>query len=297
MLDRVRRRRVPSCEPAVEIALLEWDGDGPLALLHHANGFCAGMWDEVAQGIRQRFRVVALDARGHGDSSKPEDPHAYAWERFVDDLLAVAEPLARAAGGRIALGLGHSFGGAAMLLAASRRPELFERLVLVDPVIRDPSWDGYVPPGESPGAHLAARARRRRDVWPSRAAALRRWSERELFASCTPRALELYAAEGLHQRADGQVELKCPREVEAAIFDRGGSLDPFPHVHRVTASTLFLRAARGNFSRETYQALADAMPDARVEDADAGHLVPMERPDLVIAAALGGSGAGQRSTG
>ena len=50
------------------------------------------------------------------------------------------------------------------------------------------------------------------------------------------------------------------------------------------APTLFLWAREGNFPRSVYETLAASMPSAIVEDVDAGHLVPMERPDLVIAA-------------
>ena len=53
---------------------------------------------------------------------------------------------------------------------------------------------------------------------------------------------------------------------------------------RVKAPTLFLWAREGNFPRSVYETLVASMPLAIVEDVDAGHLVPMERPDLVIAA-------------
>jgi hypothetical protein len=55
----VRTRRVPGSQPGIEIAVLDWGGSGPLALLHHANGFCAGLWDAVAAGLRGRFRVAS----------------------------------------------------------------------------------------------------------------------------------------------------------------------------------------------------------------------------------------------
>lgn len=45
-----------------------------------------------------------------------------------------------------------------------------------------------------------------------------------------------------------------------------------------------LWASRGDFPRAMYEQLASAMPGARVHDIDAGHLVPMERPDLVLEA-------------
>ena len=89
----------------VEIALLDWGGDGPLVLMHHANGFCAGTLGLVAEALVPAFRVIGMDARGHGDSSKPEGPEAYGWDHFALDYLAVAERLAAEhAGGRVGVG-------------------------------------------------------------------------------------------------------------------------------------------------------------------------------------------------
>ena len=78
ILDRAERRRIQLPETEIEIALLDWGGDGPLALLHHANGFCAGVWGCLIEALEGRFRFVAMEARGHGDSSKPEGDDAYA---------------------------------------------------------------------------------------------------------------------------------------------------------------------------------------------------------------------------
>ena len=122
MLEGVERRRFALPESGLEIALLDWGGDGPLALLHHANGFCAAVWGLVASGLRHRYRVIALDARGHGDSSRPSGSGAYHWDRFAEDLVEVAERLvAEAGGGSLALGVGHSFGGTSFLGAAARQ--------------------------------------------------------------------------------------------------------------------------------------------------------------------------------
>ena len=80
----------------VDIALLDWGGDGPLALLHHANGFCKGVWGLVAEGLRRDFRVVAMDARGHGDSSKPKglpDHSNYAKRAMALDMVEAMEAL------------------------------------------------------------------------------------------------------------------------------------------------------------------------------------------------------------
>jgi pimeloyl-ACP methyl ester carboxylesterase len=290
ILADVRRRRV-ALPSGIEIALVDFGGEGPLALLHHANGFCAGVWGLVADGLRRGFRVVAMDARGHGDSSKPEQPEAYRWACFTEDLLGVAGILAReraATGGaaRVALGVGHSFGGTAMLMAASQRPELFERIALVDPVIPPPEARHVSPERRAHVGRLAGAARERNPVFASREAAQRSWAEKRFFSAWRPEALALYAAEGLRDRPDGQVELKCPGEAEAAIFEASGGLDVFGTAAGMTTPALFLWARRGDFPRAVYEKLASSMTRARVEDVDAGHLAPMERPDLVLEAVL-----------
>ena len=281
MLDAVRRR-IALPDRGVEISLLDWGGDGPLALLHHATGFGAAVWAPVAERLSQRFRVVAIDARGHGDSSAPEGAEPYHWENFGFDFAALARVLTAERGdGRVALGHGHSFGGTACLTAAASAPGLFERLVLLDPVIRPPAALRAGGANMSGGIALARRSRKRRELWPSRAAALAKWRTRELFEDFEPRALELYAAEGLRDRPDGQVELKCRREVEAVVFESGSVFDPWPFVAKVDVPTLVLWARRGSFPRAIHEALASELRDAQLRSFDGGHLMAMEQPERV----------------
>src|SRR5262245_41180520 len=223
LLARAARRTFVLPGRGVEIAALDWGGSGPLALLHHANGFCKGTWALVADALRARWRVVAIDARGHGDSSKPENTGAYAWHHFAEDLLALGEQLSSEHGAPVALGIGNSFGGTSFIGAAARRPQLFQRLLLVDPVIPpppDPTWMESPPP---PLQRLVEGALRRRTHWASRAAARAWCAKRSLFAGWRQEAIELYLLDGMREHADGSLELKCPGAIEAAVF--GGSVD------------------------------------------------------------------------
>ena len=284
MLTRPQRRVLQLPSRGVQIALLDWGGSGPLALLHHATGFCKGIWAPIAEALSPRFRVIAMDARGHGDSSQLEGASAYTWPEFARDLEAVAEALA-AEHGAVALGMGHSFGGTALLVAAKARPELFERLVLVDPVVPPPAE--MLPPEHVAGPNtLAAGARRRRSEWPSRAEAHENWARRSVFARWQPTALDLYVLDGLHEHADGSVSLKCPGTVEAAIFEQGRHLDIAQIVESHPVPTLWLRAAGGNFPAAWCRSLASRMRACEFADVDAGHLMVMEQPDLVAEHAL-----------
>lgn len=285
------QRRLLLEERGVEIALLDWGGDGPLVLMHHANGFCAGTLGLVAQALVPAYRVIGMDARGHGDSSQPEGPEAYGWDHFALDYLAVAERLAAEhPSGRVGVGVGHSFGGTSALGAAARRPGLFERLVLVDPVIPPPvdlvrTLD---PERMARLSRLVEGARKRRSLWASRDEARAHFAEKSLFRNWLPEAIDLYVDHGLHVRADGQLELKCPGEVEAAIFGSSKTVDVADLARRAGAvPTTVLWAEDGDFSRAVYERVFGPMPNVEIRDVACGHLVPMERPDLVVAAIRG----------
>ena len=138
VLDSVRRHRIALPERGVEIAVLEWPGDGPPVLLHHANGFSAALWDPCAQRLRARYRLFAIDARGHGDSSRPEGEAAFDWQELVEDLAAVGRALqvdllggGGERGETFALGIGHSFGGMLALRATLAHPDRVASLVLM----------------------------------------------------------------------------------------------------------------------------------------------------------------------
>jgi pimeloyl-ACP methyl ester carboxylesterase len=119
-------------------------------------------------------------------------------------------------------------------------------------------------------------------VWESRAAARAHFARRSLFRRWLPAALDLYVEYGLRERADGCVELKCPGAVEAAIFGAAETIDVEGLARSaagVPATVLWAR--HGDFPRPVFERVFAAMPGARLVDAEAGHLIPMERPELV----------------
>lgn len=270
----------------IEIAGLDWGGDGPLIVMHHANGFCAASLGEVASELRTRYRVISMDARGHGDSTPVDpvrEPDAYSWWTLATDAECALESVFERTGhDRAELVIGHSFGGALMLAAATRRPEYFARLLLCDPVIFPLEATKEVEASARRGNQMVEATLRRRNEFPSHAEAFAHCASRGLFANFTPAALALYVREGMRSTATGEVTLKCAREVEAAIFETGGTLDLMDHVSRVSADVRILHAKQGNFSRSVYEQLVAQMPNGHVETVDAGHLFPLEEPELVL---------------
>src|SRR5690606_1480130 len=99
-------------------------GGPPVVMLHGLMGH-AREWDVAVREIATAHQVWALDQRGHGLSDWAED---YSRGTMADDLIGWAED----AGLRGAVVVGHSMGATVALLAASRRPDLFARLVIID---------------------------------------------------------------------------------------------------------------------------------------------------------------------
>ena len=283
--------RVAVGESGVEIRVLDWGGDGPLALLHHANGFCAATWGLVAARLTPRWRVLAVDVRGHGDSSRPPGDAAYDWQELTRDWLAVSRwALRRFDQSTFDLVVGNSLGGAVSLLAAAERPEWYRRLVLLDPVVV-PAGAGLSEKvaaapqpasGEAmPPLAIAEQARRRRQIWPSRIAAAEAWRDKPMFANWEARAFEFYLEHGLRDREDGRVELSCSGRVEAAIFEHTGRADVMGAARSVSAPTWVVRAGRGYFPTVMFENLCQDLEAGRFLELDAGHLMPMETPGLV----------------
>ncbi len=295
LVDGAARGRLPGAAPGVELAYLDWGGEGPLVVLLHANGFCAAIWAPIASALRRRFRIVALDVRGHGDSTPVPaagDPAAYAWTTLAADVdRSLGALLERTGHARIALGVGHSMGGALVAANAVARPARFERLLLCDPVLLPPTGPlpgepapaGAPPQDAAPRSNpMAAAARKRRDRFPSAAEAYAHCRSRALYATFTPEALALYVGLGMRELESGERILKCAPAVEGAIFGSAGMFDLMEAFAQLAPELVILHAGRGNFSRPYYEALAARGPHARVEGVDGQHLFPMEAPQIVI---------------
>ena len=263
------------------ISGLDWGGDGPIALMHHANGFCAATLAPLAQLLKPHYRVIAIDARGHGDSDKPLLPEGVQWERFADDTAAVALQILDETGHeRIEYGIGSSFGGIAAAIAEARHPGTFARIAMLDPPLR-PSDEWLASRPADSG--LAAQARKRREIWPSRETVREAWKDKPAFASWIPEAFDIYLNEGFKELPDGNVALKCPPSVEAGVFEATVTdTNIYDAVTAVACPALLVHAAKGNFPPELHQRFAGRFQNGTYQVADAGHLMPLESPALCV---------------
>lgn len=203
--------RIPSSD-GVSVAVHEFGGaaEAPPLLVSHATGFHAHCYAPVAAALSKEFRVFGLDYRGHGDTDAPPGWEV-DWDRFGDDALAVASSIAPDGG---LVGVGHSMGGSALIMAASRRPGLFRRLVLFEPIAFPPTAPRI---GDRPEHPIVTGARRRRRIFESHEEAIENYSDKPPLSVMTPEVLRAYVEHGF-RTVEGGVELACPPEIEAGIF-------------------------------------------------------------------------------
>ena len=261
-----------SSTDGIELVVHDLGGDGPPALLAHATGFHGRVWAPMAAHLSDVLHAWAPDLRGHGDSFTPPG-HPFRWESFADDVLAVVDGV----GLDQPIGIGHSKGGAALLLAEQRRPGTFRALWCFEPVVMPP-FGGSEPRGENP---LAIGASRRRDVFESYDAAIANFSGKPPLDVFDPDALREYVTHGFARQPDGTVRLKCRPEDEARTYTMGATHDAFEHLGEVRCPVLIVRGAIEDPGPAAFAAAqAAALPNGRLEvHDDLGHFAPMQAPE------------------
>lgn len=260
----------------------------PTLVFSHANGFPAGTYRQLFTIWRAAgWRVLAIDQFGHD----PAYPVTSNWPRLRDQLIDFID--AQAPGG--AFLVGHSLGGLLSLLAASKRPDLAQGLVMLDsPVFT--GWRSHTVQvlkrsqliqRLGPGKVSATR----RHAWPTRQAAFDHFAAKAKFARWAPGVLADYVACGTHREPGhpgGPMVLRFTREVETRIYNS------LPHHmgrmlqrHPLRCPVGFIAGTRSTEIRQGGIAGARRLAGDKLVWLDGSHLYPMEKPQETAEAVLG----------
>ena len=122
------------------LVIHEWGRpDRAAIVMLHGLGSSGASWRYAASLLGDRFRIVAVDLRGHGGSSWARD---YSFETMRNDVVRLLDAI----GFYGVILVGHSMGGLVAYLLAATRPDLVRALVLADVPTPDPAN----PPREVP---------------------------------------------------------------------------------------------------------------------------------------------------
>jgi 3-oxoadipate enol-lactonase len=245
-------------EPVAELNyLLEGPEDAPVVVLSNSLGTTLGMWDDQASILRERFRLLRYDHRGHGGSPVPSGP--YTIEDLGRDVLALLDRLKIE---RVYF-CGLSIGGLVGMWLAAEAPGRIERLVLCCTSAR------FAPPQTWTERAVTVRAE---GVGAIAEAVLERWFTPEFRAS-RPETVEWA----------GSMLRGTPVEGYAGCCEAIRDADLRSRLDAIRAPTLVIAGADDPAATvEGAEQIHDSVQDAcLVVIEGAAHLANVEQPEAV----------------
>lgn len=248
---------------------------GTPTLLYHANAYNPEMYQPFLRHFPDR-KFIALRQRPLWDDKVKSIKD---WSLFTDDLIRFCDEQ----GFQHIDFMGHSLGATSAWKAASKRQDLFKKIVLIDPVALPEEivkWVGLLP------FKLKARIRPiikiatlRKNVWESKEEARAHLGSKSVFKKFDPEVFDLFIEYGIKEIADGKVGLSFPREWEAMIYASPENVWKF--IGKTKQEIFVIKAEHSNvISEESWSKIQQTQKlNTYVEMPDVGHLIPFEQPE------------------
>ena len=267
---------VPHADGVVEVDdcpvhYLVWGKRGRRGLVFvHGGGAHAHWWTPLASTFAERFRVVAIDLSGHGDSGHRE---RYLPEQWADEVMAVAADAGM--GGRPVV-VGHSMGGFVTIVTAARHSERLAGVIVCDSPVteQDPEISAY---------HLREAFGRLR-TYPNMDEAIARFRTVPEQEHALDYVIDFVARHSL-KPVDGGWRWKFDRRIFEQ-FGTGVRSIAVPYLDQVGCRLALLRSECGLVTPEIgafmYEKLGRVTPV--IEIPEAGHHAMLDQPLLLLTA-------------
>jgi esterase len=253
---------------SIRIHYLDWsNAGGPDVVFLHGMALTAHTWDLVCLSLRDEYRCLALDLRGHGDSEWPAD-RSYGIEQNARDIEAFVAALEL----ERPIVVGMSMGGMAALQYAVDHGDSLAALVLVDVGTSPPRTEGL------DRLRSFVTMEHEHDSFEGFIDQAMRFNPRR-----DPDLLRGSLTHSLRRMANGRWTWKYDRQHAV-----GGSAEQHAETMRkiderlssITCPTLIVRGAESDlFFDEDAEAMAERIPNARwVQIPGAGHTVQGDNP-------------------
>ena len=235
----------------------------------HANGFPAKTYSVLFEHLKDHT-ISAID-----NLAENRVPPAINWHDLTEDVLESVgkfkEPV---------IGVGHSLGGLLTLLAAAKKPDRFQTIILLDPPLFSLNKrrlisllralhveDLFGPSGKS---------KKRRVNFASKKDAYTYFKAKKIFINFHPQALQDYVDHGLTAVKKG-LELKIPVEKEVAIFHN--LLLSYPRSINKVRATLFYAVNNPILWSSDLHWIKRKLPEIQVNPFPGTHFFPLENPE------------------
>ena len=239
---------------------LDWGNPtAPHVLLLHGLQDCAALWATFASKIRDRYHVVALDHRGHGDSPRA---NSYPISDYVDEVADVVRALKL----KDVTLIGHSAGSKNAWMCIAKNPHIAKKLVITD----------MDPDSHNPGSvAMISRYKAEDDEYDNLNQVIERLQERQPNASYGETCYDAEAMTTLD--ASGKLTWKRSRDV-VTKYDRPDVWDTLADVN---VPTLIVRGVDSTLLRHDVAVrMEQAIRDCTlVEIPGGGHWMHLEQPE------------------
>jgi len=250
-------------------------GEGPAVVLLHGWPQTWYMWRDVIPGLAQRYRVIAPDLRGLGDSSRPAD--GYDKKTVAEDIWRLVHNVLHE---QWLFVVGHDWGGPTAFALAAQHREAVRRVAIFDvpvpgdgtPVFHNSRWHhGFHWEVDLPEALTAGREELYLGffyrAWGARPDAISEKAQREYLRTyCQPGAMRagfnLYRA--MRQDVVDNEAFTAQGKLQMPVLCYGGSQG----------------RGRGQLAIESWRRVANDVRGGVAENC--GHWIPEERPDWVV---------------
>ncbi|QQM29423.1 alpha/beta hydrolase [Martelella lutilitoris] len=236
------------------------DGVGrTVVLVHGTGGDSEGNWGEIAPALSKNYQVLRPDYSGSGQTK--DDGRALTVEFLSDQVLAAVDDAGIASFAVV----GFSLGAAIAARIAADHPDRVSDLVLIAGFLQTDS-------------RLKLQFELWRDLIETDRKAMARLI---LLTGFSPDALSSWGIDGVSQAAGDIVDTQdwqgMARQVALDL-----SLDVSDTIEKIEARTLVIGNTYDHMVAPSHsRKLAAALQDSAYAELPSGHLVPMERPDLV----------------
>ena len=255
---------------------LHYDGGASQIIFVHATGFMPWLWHPVIKEFVPQNRVWAPFICDYRECNAQAG--GLSWEIIARDLssfcrsLKINEPIF----------VGHSMGATVSTVAVANYGIKARGLVLIEPIFLPEEF--YSMEIDIKKHPLASKSLKRTNHWNNENDAWSYLKSKSLFSDWDEDVLKLYLKYGMQKQDEGNLKLTCSPQNEAAMFMGGWDVNPWPLLPKITCPVLVVEGEKTeNKSFVDIQRAVSLFSQGMYKSvADAGHLIPMQKPKDVI---------------
>lgn len=257
------------------IPFIDFGGEGEIIHFAHANGFPPKAYQQLLNELIPQYHVIGMEARPIWKNSDYKTFES--WRQGADDLIRFLDERKLTN----IIGAGHSFGAVCSLIAANKRPDLFKKLILIEPVVL-PKW--YYAVNSMPSwavklvNPLIKKTLERTERWPNKDSTFKQFRRKKVFSLMSDEALWDYVNAATSENERDEVYLNFSKEWEAQIYMT--ATNPWRELKVVNKPFLAIRGETSDtiFSNVWKKWKAINKTGRLIEIEGSGHLVPFEKP-------------------